>query len=329
MYYNVGMNVLVIGSSLFDAIIALEENQHITIENGKVAFSLGDKIPIDIKSFAIGGNAPNVASALKKLSIPSEIYTYLGADPLSLYIKGQFSNEGIQLYQEETNAPNGPLSLIFDFRTDRTIFSSHPEFAHGFDVSQIITPPTHIYLTSIGSAWEEAYEKVLSYASANTISIAFSPGSTQMKNMNDTFLRTVHQAKMLFCNMEEARQISEKLSGPISDVKEMLLSLKNNGFELLSITDGANGAYAVTSDSIIYKIDAIPPEGHEKTGAGDAYAGAFLAAYIEGKEIEECMKWGVLNSCGVMSKVGAHTGQLLRSEMEEKVGGLEISVERI
>ena len=77
------MNVLVVGSSLFDTIISFENNPHMTVGNGRVTFELGDKVPIDIKSFAIGGNAPNVASALKKLSVPSEIYTYLGVDPLS------------------------------------------------------------------------------------------------------------------------------------------------------------------------------------------------------------------------------------------------------
>lgn len=323
------MNVLVVGSSLFDVILSLENNTQLEISGNKVMFNLGDKVPIDIKSFAIGGNAPNVASALKKLSVSSEIYTYLGLDPLSAYIKGQFEKEGIRIYHEDTNSPNGPLSLIFDFKTDRTIFSSHPEFAHGFDEGKIEKKPTHLYLTSIGPVWEEAYEKILSYSLNNNVSIAFSPGSTQMKNINDTFIKTIHQSKMLFCNMEEARLILEKLSGPISDTRALLLSLKNNGFELLSITDGANGAYAVDTNSVVYKIAAMPPSGHEKTGAGDAYAGAFLAAYVEGKEISECMKWGVLNAAGVMSKVGAHTGQLTRDEMEEKARNLEISIERI
>ena len=323
------MNVLVVGSSLFDAIISLEENQHVTIDGDRVVFSLGDKIPIDIKSFAIGGNAPNVASALHKLSVPSEIYTYLGIDPLSRYIKEQFDKEGIQLYYEETNSPNGPLSLIFDFKTDRTIFSSHPEFSHAFDETKLTNIPTHIYLTSIGAVWEEAYEKVMSFASTNNISLAFSPGSSQMKDMNDTFIKTVHQSKMLFCNMEEARRIAQKLSIPTDNIKEMLLSLKNAGFEILSITDGGNGAYAVENNNTIHKMGAIPPQGHEKTGAGDAYAGAFLAAYVNEKPVTECMKWGVLNAAGVMSKVGAHTGQLTRSEMEGKVQRFEIQIETI
>lgn len=323
------MHVLVVGSSLFDAIISLENNPHMTIDNGTASFRLGDKIPIDIKSFAIGGNAPNVASALKKLDISSGIYTYLGTDPLSLYIRAQFQNEGITLFYEDTNSPKGPLSLIFDFESDRTIFSSHPEFLHGFDEQKLQTTPTHIYLTSIGPSWEEAYEKVLLYAANNNISIAFSPGSMQMKNMNDAFIKTVHQSKMLFCNMEEATSIAQKLSIPTDSTKEMLLSLKNAGFEMLSITDGGNGAYAVDRNNTIYKMGTIPPQGHEKTGAGDAYAGAFLAAYINDRQITECMKWGAINAAGVMSKVGAHTGQLTRSEMEEKVQHLEISIETL
>ena len=58
------MNVLVVGSSLFDVIIPLEESDHVKVEGNRASFALGDKIPIDIKAFSIGGNAPNVVSAL-------------------------------------------------------------------------------------------------------------------------------------------------------------------------------------------------------------------------------------------------------------------------
>lgn len=318
--YNVDMNILVVGSSLFDAILSLENNSHIAVVDNRATFSLGDKIPIDIKSFAIGGNAPNVVSALTKLSVPSEIYTYLASDPLSAFIKTQFEKEGIKLYFEDTDSPNGPLSLIFDFASDRTIFSSHPEFSHGFDANKLETKPSHIYLTSIGPVWEDAYEKVLEYSSNNGVPIAFSPGSSQMKNMNDTFVKVARHSKMLFCNMEEARLINQKLTGNWTDnPKDVLFSLKSGDFELLSITDGGNGAYGMVGNGSILKVDALPTEGHEKTGAGDAYAGAFLAAYIDNKSLEECMKWGALNAAGVMSKVGAHTGQLKKDELEEKV----------
>ena len=290
--YNVCMKVLVVGSSLFDVIVSLEENSQIIVDHKRASFSLGDKIPVDIKAFAIGGNGPNVASALQKLTTPNLFYTYLGEDALSLYITHQLATEGISVVFDKTNSATGPLSLIFNFSEDRTIFSHHPEFDHSFNESKVGGIPSHIFLTSIGKKWDGAYERILAYAYTNNIPIAFSPGSQQMKNINETFIKAVHQAKMLFCNMEEARIINKTLSGnDIENPKELLLNIKNNGFDLLSITDGENGAYAVDIKSTVYKIPTMKPEGHEKTGAGDAYAAAFLSAFVNGKEITTCMKW--------------------------------------
>lgn len=324
------MNVLVVGSSLFDAIISLVDNPHVKIADNIASFSLGDKIPIDIKAFSVGGNGANVASALHKLGIQNEFYTYIGQDPLSEFITSKLASEGITIYEDRITTTEGPLSLIFNFPEDRTIFSHHPQFEHSFDESKVIQKPDVIFLTSIGKIWEGAYEKILEYAGRENIAIAFSPGSLQMKEINETFIKTVHQSKMLFCNMDEAKKIHEKLSGnSVNDVKELLLDLKNYGFELLSITDGGNGSYAVDQNNTVYKIPTMKPDGHEKTGAGDAYAGAFLAAHLDGKDISTCMKYGVLNSLGVMSKVGAHNGQLTHEQMEEKNNQIELVAEII
>lgn len=324
------MQALVVGSSLFDAIISLENNPHITLAEGRASFALGDKVPVEVKGFSIGGNGSNVSSALKRLEVENTFYTYIGQDAFSQFIAKQLSDEGLNVCQEIVDSKDGPLSIIFDFTQDRTIFSHHPEYEHVFDDSKIVEKPGIIFLTSIGKRWEGAYEKVLSYAGREGISVAFSPGSAQMKDINETFIKAVHQSKMLFCNMEEARIINEKLSGNrIEDIKELLLNLKNYGFELLSITDGGSGSYAVDSEGKIYKIGTLTPDGHEKTGAGDAYAGAFLASFLQGLDISECMKRGVLNSVGVMSKIGAHTGQLTLSEMERKSAEVELTAEII
>lgn len=323
------MNALTIGSSLFDAIVALENNPQIPVAEGRASFKLGDKIPIEIKAFSIGGNAANVSSALHKLGIVNSFYTYIGQDPLSQFIVRQLTDEGISLIVESINTKDGPLSLIFDFTQDRTIFSHHPEYDHPFDTTKITVKPDYIFLTSIGNNWSGAYEKILEYAQNENIPVAFSPGSAQLKDMNETFVKTVHQSKMLLCNIDEATRIHQKLSGStIEDKKELLMDLKNYGFDVLSITDGENGAYAV-DDTAIYKIPTLPPDGHEKTGAGDAYAAAFFASILNGMEIGECMKRGVLNSVGVMSKIGAHTGQLRREEMEQKASETNLSAETL
>lgn len=325
------MNVLVVGSSLIDFFIKIENSDQIEIKDNKVILELGAKFPIDIKSLSLGGNSTNVARALNNLSIKTSLYTYLGDDPLSKHIKEKMEEKNIELLIDEIDTTTGSLSLIFDFPTDRIIFSHHNTSDYNFDPAKISQKPDFIFLTSIGNKWEDAYEKVISYAQENNIPFAFSPGSQQLRNMNETFLKTVKAANILMCNMDEAKMISEALGkNPNENVKNLLLDLKGDGFDILSITDGANGAYAVDKENNIYKITSIESNGHEKTGAGDAYAGAFLAAYLLGNSFETALKWGVLNAIGEMKQVGAGTGQLTLEQIEQETANhQELRVEII
>lgn len=324
------MNALVVGSSLIDLFASIQNKEQLKITGKTVSLQLGDKIPIDIKTLTLGGNGGNVSSALQKLQIPTSFYTYLGDDMLSLHIKHLLEQEGVQLFIEGEKTTTGSLSIIFSFDTDRIIFSHHNTFPHSFDSSKITTKPDVIYLTSLGNEWTEAYRKVLEYAKQQSIPIAFSPGSLQMGDINEVFVTTVHQSIMLFCNMEEAKIINSALStDAIDNPKELLLNIKNNGFELLSITDGGNGAYAVDKNNEVYSIEAVKSEKAEKTGAGDAYAGAFLAAYMNNKPIEECMKWGALNAAGEMAYIGSRTGQLSLSEIEERAQNTSFTITKL
>lgn len=324
------MHALVIGSSLIDLFVSISDKNKVKIQDQTVTLSLGDKIPIDIKTLTLGGNGGNVSSGLKKLQVPVSFYTYLGSDVLSSHIRSVLENEGIELYIESENTVTGSLSIIFDFSSDRIIFSHHNEFPHSFNESLVTTKPDLIYLTSIGKEWTEAYTKVLEYAKAQSIPIAFSPGSQQMADINETFITTLHQSKILLCNLEEAKKINSTLSTDnIDDPKELLLNIKNNGFEVLSVTDGKNGAYAIDSQNVVYKIDAMIDDVKEKTGAGDAYAAAFLAAYMNKESIEECMKWATLNASGEMQYVGSRSGQLTLDEMRGKIKSSSFTISKL
>lgn len=325
------MNVLVVGSSLIDFFVQIEDNDKLEIKDNKVILPLGAKFPIDIKSLSLGGNGANVSSALNNLSIKTSLYTYLGNDPLSKHIREKMEERHVELIIDDIDTTTGSLSLIFDFPTDRIIFSHHNFSNYDFDKAKITTLPDFIFLTSIGNKWEDAYEKVVEYADSNDVPIAFSPGSQQLRNMNETFLKTVKAANILMCNMDEAKMISEALGkNPNENVKNLLLDLKGDGFDILSITDGANGAYAVDKENNIYKINSIESNGHEKTGAGDAYAGAFLAAYLLGNSFETALKWGVLNAIGEMKQVGAGTGQLTLEQIErETANNRQLEVEKL
>src|SRR3990172_5397092 len=122
------MNMLVVGSSVIDLFLKADKDHYINNEN-KVTFTLGDKVPEEIEK--------------------------------------NLNKEGIDLLAN-TGEENSSLSLIFNFDSDRIIFSHHPIKQYIFEYNKE-TKPDFIYLTSIGKYWQECYGQVLEFAKQNNI----------------------------------------------------------------------------------------------------------------------------------------------------------------
>lgn len=311
------MKALVIGASDIDIFVSPESSGAFAEDQNTVSFNLGDKIPVDVKAFALGGNGANVSVGLKKLGVDTSFYTYFGTDILSRQIKEQIGEAGIKVVEHDLNGENSSLSLVFDFKKDRVIFSHHEVRDHTFDSSKV-SGFNSMYLTSIGRKWEGAYRQVLSYIQQNTLALAFSPGSHQIADLSDIIYEIIAVSKILFCNKEEAELILGKKGEVAHDMKELLGKLSKLGPEIVSVTDGKEGAYAVEANNY-YSIDSFDPESEsvDKTGAGDSYASAFFGALLLGKDIKTAMRWGAVNANSVMQKVGAQAGLLSISDIEK------------
>lgn len=318
------MNTLTVGASNVDLFLTTHNSPHTPIVDNKVLLTLGDKIPTDIKSMSLGGNGANVSVGLARLGISSQFYTYLGNDVLSLEIQNTIDKEGVKLLIEKERGDSTSFSLIFDFDHDRVIFSHHAEKNYGFSYESN-EKVDFIYLTSIGKEWRTAYKNVLKFALENNISLSFSPGSHQLKEIDDFFFEILKNSQSIFINKEEAQLILEQNGVKETEPTKILLSLQKLGPQLISITDGARGAYALDTQQKPYFIKPIYVEKPiEKTGAGDSYAAGFIAAYLHGKPVPECMQWGMLNAYSVMQKTGAQKGLLTQNEMEEQMKTVQI-----
>ncbi len=291
------------------------DREHFKIQDKDVILALGDKVPSEIKKLSLGGNGTNAAVGLTRLEVPTSFYTFLGGDILSREIEQTLSSEGVALKAQKDDGKTS-LSLIFDFDTDRIIFSHHEKREHRFRLSD--QDFDYIYLHSIGDPWQDCYKQILEYANNYHIPIAFSPGSHQIEAEGDTFMDTIKSSKIFFSNRQEAEKILNT-KYEIQNTKELLMAVKTLGPQIVSITDGAAGAYAVDAKDDYYFIKPSPKDGVEKTGAGDSYASAFLAGVLHGEDLPTAMKWGVLNAQSVMQQVGAQTGLLTKTQLDEEV----------
>lgn len=105
---------------------------------------------------------------------------------------------------------------------------------------------------------------------------------------------------ILFCNDTEATRFTQTTT--LADAQSALLSRA----KLVIITEGKDGASIATPSERI-KIPGYPAKAIDTNGAGDLFAGAFLAELIQGKSLEQCGH----TACKAAAKLVEHYGPRL------------------
>ncbi len=113
-----------------------------------------------------------------------------------------------------------------------------------------------------------------------------SSGDILGKNTGCRAMRyAIKNASLFLPNALEARRITgeQDLEKAIRKLGELC--------PVVVIKDGANGAYAYATGQLWHE-QAIPVDSIDTTGAGDCFNSGFLRAWLDGKPLNTCLKWG-------------------------------------
>ncbi|EEB73617.1 carbohydrate kinase family protein [Thermococcus sp. AM4] len=109
----------------------------------------------------------------------------------------------------------------------------------------------------------------------------------------------VSRSYAIFPNEREAKLITG-----FDDVEKAAEELYSWGTDLVVITRGERGVLIYDGD--FHEFPALPVEGEiDPTGAGDAFAGGFLAGLVKGKALGECARLGLERAREVLKKRGS------------------------
>jgi len=317
-------NVITVGESTIDAYMSLahaNSDAHLDTKNHGLCFRFGEKIDVDRYIFTIGGNATNVAVGLSRLGKKAALCAEIGDDEFSLKIRNVLASEHIErVLVHQVPGPSN-FAVIINFRGDRTLFVEDVTRSHDFHFEDVSADL--IYLTSLANEWEKPYKTVLEFAQKTNAKIAFNPGSRQLRNGKDLVQSVLKRTEMLFVNKEEAELLlfdKETNESELTYVKELLSKCQKHGPNIVVITDGKKGSYVLTRNGDFHHQHIHEAPVVERTGAGDAFTSAFLAATINKLPIAQAMEWGSWNAASVVGKVGAQAGLLTKDTMEESLG---------
>lgn len=278
-------------------------------------FEFGDKITISDIAYSIGGTAGNVAAGVAKMGLKAGVIGKVGRDNEGHEVLTTLRSAKVNTsYVEIDDNKKTSFSIILSYRGERSILVFHSFRPTDFEIPAELDT-NWMYVGPLGENYKSLYTKVTAQAAEKNVNIAINPGSVQIKDGLSAFGGLLRVAKILFINKEEGAELAG-ISG-IANVRDIVNVLKKTGVETIVVTDGKDGAYLATQDEFM-KIGAYPGNRVEATGAGDAFASAFLAGIIKGEKLLTCLEWGVTNSASVIEHIGAQKGLLDASLVKKR-----------
>jgi ribokinase len=311
------LDFLAVGDITTDTFIRLKDahiHADVNHEESTITMEWGAKIPYDFAVEVNGvGNAANAAVSAARLGLKAGFLSYIGSDANGEADAEVLKREGVDI--SSVTRIDGPSNhdFVLWFGAERTILVKHTLAPYA--VPPALEAPRYMYLSSVGDATGTFHTNLAAWLAMHPeTTLAFQPGQELAQGLEPL---SALYARTDICVMN--KQEAEALLGlaPGTDIKKILEALTNIGPKIALVTDGPDGAYAYDGKQIL-KVpmypDLKPP--YDRTGAGDAFASAVVAALALGKPLEEALLWGPINSMSVVQKIGAQEGLLKRSEIE-------------
>jgi sugar/nucleoside kinase (ribokinase family) len=150
--------------------------------------------------------------------------------------------------------------------------------------------------------WNENFVALLKKAKSYGLKVSMDP-QFPLSSLEPPWINVLNPLipyiDILMVDQKEALSITAKDS--IEEAAKMLLDV---GFKIIAIKLGDKGVL-VKDASIMKHIPALPPKSFVDTiGAGDAFDAGFLHAILEGKDLVNSGKAGILTATNSIQKVG-------------------------
>jgi sugar/nucleoside kinase (ribokinase family) len=316
-------DVLSLGPVRMDVFVGLPEEEVTEVcsmdkKRCMIELGFGEKIAVKSMTFAVGGNAGNNAVGVTRLGLKAALVGAVGDGWTDKQAVEILRSEGVETKYVEVKPGQMGFGVVINYQGERTILSYYSHSICCWPEDTMLLADW-VYLTSMGEGYEDFYKQAVEWAKSHGARIAFNPGTRQLKAGLEHLRYAYEGAEVLFVNREEAALLLQGNlddQAPTTNIKELLAGLRDAGPKVVVITDGGGGSYAYDGQKYLY-MPIVPATVVERTGAGDAFGSGFLAAYISGKPIEECLKWGTVNSASVLGFVGPQAGLLTPEKMEK------------
>ncbi len=281
-----------------------------------IAFEYGAKLYSKKVYLTFGGGGANAAVSLSSLGIKTQTILSIGYGDIGSYIIDNMKKVGvdIKLIQRNKKLNTGTSFIVNVGQNKEHVIFAFRGANNKIDLSKNIVKKIKtpwVYLTSLSDNFIPKLNNIFTHCSKKDISLAWNPGSDQLKLGLKKLIKYLKNTTVLIVNRDEALELLYSLDKKTkNNIKKNIKKLHSFGQYLTVITDGPNGAYLYDGQKIYYN-PALKRRGINTTGAGDAFGSALIAGIIKYKwDLNKALHLAILNSNAVIMKIGAQQGLL-------------------
>lgn len=258
-----------------------------------------------------GGSAANVAVWASRCGLPTTFVGKIGRDRMGQMAIENLDSEGVHAHLISSDAQlTGSVAVFVDHTGERSMVSGHGSDFYLLPSElpvPVVAGASHLHLT----AWSfftdpprSASRRAARIAQAAGSTMSFDPGSFQMiGDMGvDAFLDVTTDVgiDIFLPNKEEGAMLTGEVE-PMA-IAERLAELYRGALIMLKLD--ADGALVYEDGEATH----IPPATNnlvDATGAGDSFAGSFLAKYLNGATAVDAARYATRIAAWVIEHPGA------------------------
>lgn len=293
------MTVLVVGDIVTDVVAVL---------HGPLA--TGSDTPAEVR-FLGGGAAANTAAWLASTGAPVTLAAAVGADAAGDARLAELTSAGVRLAVRRCpDAPTGTVVVLADAQERTMLFDRGANLQltpSDVDAAWAASGATHLHLsgyTLFDERSRPAGLHALAAARARQASSSVDAASEAPLRRAPGFLDWVRDTDVLFANLDEARVLVADASADAS-AAALAAALVAAGPRAAVVKSGSAGAVWAARGCPPITVPAERTGAVDSTGAGDAFAAGFLAAWVAHGDPEAALRAGVHLGARAVATVGA------------------------
>ena len=263
------------------------------------------------------GGPLNTAIALARLGMPAQFLGRLGGDGFGAQLRSHLAVNDVGLdLTVQTEAEPTSLAIVSVDSTGQATYTFHLRNTANFnwrpeDLPEL-TADDWLHTGSLVAVVEPGRSALLDYLARTPARLSFDlnvrptvePDPGRYAELLDPFLTVLGERGGIVRASDEDLRWLDPCSG--ASAQELAAGMaRDHGLDMVVVTVGGQGAFAVGADRELASVPGIPTAVADTVGAGDTFTAGFLKVWLDEQDLTEAMRSGCAAASITCSRIGA------------------------